>query len=41
MQGLARTREKPRVQEQWVAMKKQCEEQWETMKIQAMDYVRL
>jgi hypothetical protein len=41
MQGLARTRERPPVQEQWVAMKKQCEEQWETMKIQAMDYVRL
>jgi hypothetical protein len=28
MQGLARTREKPPAQEQWVSMEKQCEEQW-------------
>jgi hypothetical protein len=28
MQGLALTREKPPVQEQWVSMEKQCEEQW-------------
>jgi hypothetical protein len=32
MQGLARTREKPPTQEQWVAMEKQCEEQWKATK---------
>jgi hypothetical protein len=34
MQGLARTREKPPAQEQWVSMEKQCEEQWVSMEKQ-------
>jgi hypothetical protein len=28
MQGLARMKEKPLAQEQWISMEKQCQEQW-------------
>jgi hypothetical protein len=41
MQALVMAREKRATQEQWEAMKKQCEEQWKQSDIRARAHVRL